>query len=104
VDGRRAVIGLSRGSDFWLAFPNFLEAPELEDVEEPLVAVVYEGIWPGPASGGPASSERWFPAPGTSDVCVEVVSGAADIGGSPFVVYANVDTRGPVLQGGSGSP
>ena len=98
VEDRAAVLALAAGTDFWTAFPHQLASPELEAADQPLIAVVYKGVWPGTSSRVPGSSSRTSPAPGTSDVCGEVADGSGALAGNPFIVYGDVSYQASIME------
>jgi hypothetical protein len=92
ADTRLAVIEINTGIDYHAILPGARGTPELDEVIAPITVVVYEDGWPGPITGLPGTNPR-ARAPGTWDVCVTRTDGG-DIGGLPFIVYANVKADG----------
>lgn len=90
---RSAVFRIDDGLQFWQVVPGLLKSPELTEVTEPLVVVVYSEGWPGMVTGTLGGSPPTH-RPGTWDICVEVASGANQIAGAPFIVYTNVSPDG----------
>ncbi len=85
---RLAVLELANGPAFWTAFPSSGIAPELTGEQNPLVAVVYPGAYPGLSVG--LSPVIPSPDPGTWDVCVGTVDGRKTLGGSSWLVYGDI--------------
>lgn len=89
-----AVYRIPNGEAFWTLFPEAGLAPEIRGTDAPLLVVVYDGTYPGGIfsgllpSGQPEPSSRTAPAPGTVDVCVETIDGAA--GQATYGVYSDI--------------
>jgi hypothetical protein len=90
ADHRLAVVGLDDGKAFWSAFPGAPKEPEIEGVTTPLIAVAYDGGWPGGRAGVPVPNAVFTPHPGTWDVCVETGDGSPAIAGQSWIVYGSV--------------
>lgn len=96
TQGRLAAVGLSKGTAFWVAFPSALDAPELRDVTVPLIAIVYQGGYPGPILGVPGAPQV-TPPPGSWDVCVETADGSDGIGGQAVIIYGGVSSVASIV-------
>lgn len=100
ADQLRAIYRIPNGSAFWTIFPHASLAPELSEVEIPLLVVVYQGVWSGPLFGAPGAPPRASPAPGAVDVCVETVDGSDAVASSAYVVYTDIPLHALVTDGG----
>lgn len=85
-----AIFRIRDGGAFWTLFPKAGLAPELAEVDAPLIVVVYDGLWHGAISGGIGASPRLEPAPGTADICVETVDGSPAIASASYGVYPDI--------------
>lgn len=85
-----AIFRIRDGGAFWTLFPEAGLAPELAEVDAPLIIVVYDGLWQGGTSGGIGASPRLEPAPGTADICVETADGSPAIASASYGVYPDI--------------
>lgn len=87
ADQLLSIYRIPNGQAFWTVFPYAGLAPELDEVEVPLLVVVYEGGWSTAPVDAPLVKS---PAPGTVTVCVETVDGSEAIASSAFGVYPGI--------------